>query len=151
MESALPTRRCAFMIAHINCPHRRALLVEDSAVNQKVLSLMLEHEGFEVVLAVNGQEAVEKFKEQDFDVVIMDVEMPVMDGLEATRLIRKLEGESTHHTPIVAATAGMDRDSCLGAGMNDYIAKPVRIPILHEVLGRSCSRPMAQEPGDQTW
>ena len=118
---------------------RLALLVEDCLVNQKLLTHMLEKEGFEVVLAVNGQEAVDKFKQEPFDVVIMDVQMPVMDGLEATRLIRQHEKDSGHRTPIVAVTAGMDRNSCIGAGMNDYLAKPVRAPDFHEVLERHCA------------
>ena len=115
---------------------RQVLLVEDSAPNQKILAYMLKNEGYEVVLAVNGQEAVDKFNEQSFDLIIMDVQMPVMDGLMATRLIRKSEQESGTHTPIVAVTAGMDRGSCVEAGMDDYIEKPVRVPIFHEVLSR---------------
>ncbi len=120
-----------------SAPRRRqVLLVEDSAPNQKILAYMLKNEGYEVVLAVNGQEAVDKFKEQPFDLIIMDVQMPVMDGLVATRLIRQSEQETGKHTPIVAVTAGMDRGSCVDAGMDDYIEKPVRVPIFHEVLSR---------------
>lgn len=118
---------------------RLALLVEDCLVNQKLLTHMLEQEGFDVVLAANGQEAVDKFKQGSFDVVIMDVQMPIMDGLDATRLIRQYEKDPGRHTPIVAVTAGMDRSSCIGAGMDDFLAKPVRIPDFHQVLERYCA------------
>lgn len=119
-------------------PLRRALLVEDSKVNQKLLSSMLHSAGFEVVIADNGQEGVDKFKAESFDLVIMDIQMPVLDGLSATRLIREHEVETDNRTPIVAVTAGMDRGSCMKADMDDYIEKPVRIPIFHEVVRRVC-------------
>ena len=118
---------------------RLALLVEDCLVNQKLLTYMLEKERFEVVLATNGQEAVDKFKQQSLDIVIMDVQMPLVDGLQATRLIRQHEKDLGRHTPIVGVTAGMDRDSCISAGMNDYLAKPVRAPDFHKVLERHCA------------
>ncbi len=127
------------MIDSMNRAHRSALLVEDSMVNQQVLTHMLENEGFDVVLAINGQEAVEKFKQQPFDVVIMDVQMPVMDGLQATRLIREHERNRGSSTPIIGVTAGVERDPCISAGMNDYIAKPVHIPVFHEALERNCA------------
>ena len=117
-------------------PHRTVLLVEDSHVNQKLMGLMLQHEGFAYELAVNGVEAVDLFLRQRFDLILMDIQMPVMDGLEATRSIRRYEIQAEYRTPIVAVTAGMDRDSCLAAGMDDYIAKPVRADILREILSR---------------
>ena len=84
----------------------------------------------------NGAIAVESFKKRPFDLVLMDIQMPIMDGLEACRRIRQHETTRDHSTPIVAVTAGMDRDSCIEAGMNDYIEKPVRVDVLHETLSR---------------
>ncbi len=118
-------------------PGKLVLLVEDSVVNQKLLGLMLEHEGLGFVLANNGLDAVDLFRQRAFDLVLMDIQMPKMDGLEATRHIRQHENRNGSHTPIIAVTAGMDRDSCLDAGMDDYIKKPVRVDTLHEILSRS--------------
>ncbi len=115
---------------------RMVLLVEDSLVNQKLMSMMLQNAGCETALATNGAEAVALFSENSFDLVLMDVQMPVMDGLEATRRIRLYEQEANQYTPIVAVTAGMDRDSCLEAGMDDYMAKPVRLDMLKEILNK---------------
>jgi CheY-like chemotaxis protein len=118
-------------------PGKLVLLVEDSVVNQKLLGVMLEREGFGFVLANNGVDAVELFRHREFDLVLMDIQMPKMDGLEATRQIRQHEIGSGTHTPIIAVTAGMDRASCLNAGMDEYIKKPVRVDILHDILSRS--------------
>ncbi|NNE00777.1 MAG: response regulator [Pirellulaceae bacterium] len=115
---------------------QKVLLVEDSVINQKLLLYMLKNENYEVVLATNGQEAVDRYKECPFDFILMDVQMPVMDGIQATRIIRELELASGNHTPIIAVTAGMDRGSCMNAGMDDYIEKPVRVPVFHEVVAR---------------
>ncbi len=117
---------------------RRTLLVEDSVVNRKLLSYMLKNEGFDVVIATNGQEAVDEFKRQAFDLVVMDIQMPIMDGLEATRLMRLHEADSSNPTPIVAVTAGMDRGSCMTAGMDAYLEKPVHAPEFHEMLSQVC-------------
>lgn len=116
--------------------HRLVLLVEDSIVNQKLMGLMLKNEGCQFSLAANGVEAVNLVQDRRFDLILMDIQMPLMDGLEATRSIRRYELEVGQHTPIVAVTAGMDRDSCLEAGMDDYIAKPVRVELLREILSR---------------
>ena len=72
--------------------------------------------------------------QHSFDIVLMDVQMPVMDGLTATRLIRKQEADRRRHTPIVAVTAGVDRQECLDAGMDDHLEKPVRMEALHELI-----------------
>lgn len=117
---------------------RRALLVEDSEVNQKHLAYMLKNEGFEVVVAANGEEGVECFRNESFDLVIMDIQMPLMDGLQATRLIREHEAVAGQRTPIIAVTAAMDRGSCMNADMDDYIEKPVSIPDFHEIVERVC-------------
>ncbi|HPF58838.1 MAG TPA: PAS domain S-box protein [Candidatus Competibacteraceae bacterium] len=113
----------------------RLLLVEDNAVNQEVALALLEQVGFAVDLAVNGAEAVERVKETSYALILMDVQMPVMDGLEATRIIRCLPHRQA--TPVLAMTASAfieDRLRCLEAGMNDHIAKPVDVATLFTTL-----------------
>jgi CheY-like chemotaxis protein len=102
------------------------LVVEDNAVNQRLAQRILEKEGHAVVLAGNGKEALELLAGQPFDLILMDVQMPVMDGFEATRAIRKLERGG--HITIIATTAHAmtgDRERCLAAGMDGYISKPI--------------------------
>jgi two-component system, sensor histidine kinase and response regulator len=114
------------------------LLVEDNAVNQKVAVRFLERMGCTVRVADNGAEGVKAYREGRFDIVLMDLQMPVMDGLTATRAIRTLEGEG-RATPIVALTANAmtgQIDRCLQAGMNGFLSKPLEISRLQEVLER---------------
>lgn len=116
---------------------QRVLLVEDNEVNQQVARELLEQAKLEVFIAGHGREAVEALKQQQFDIVLMDVQMPVMDGLTATRLIRK--DKLAPKTPIVAMTANAmqgDRDICLDAGMDDYVAKPIEPDELMATLRR---------------
>ncbi|MDD3353885.1 PAS domain-containing hybrid sensor histidine kinase/response regulator [Zoogloea sp.] len=122
------------------------LLVEDNPVNQTVARKMLEKVGHKITLASNGQEALEWFDRGRFDLIFMDVQMPVMGGLEATQAIRAREARRSwaasgqwHSTPIIAMTAHAmqgDRDRCLTAGMDDYIAKPIKPSELHGVIER---------------
>ena len=107
-------------------PNLRVLFVEDSAVNRKLMVKNLEKLGCDVTEAKDGREAVTRFVDGQFDVVLMDVQMPVMDGIAATRIIRQHEYASGGHTPIIAVTAGMDRESCMDAGMDDHLLKPVK-------------------------
>ncbi|MCG8618112.1 MAG: response regulator, partial [Desulfobacterales bacterium] len=103
------------------------LLAEDNLVNRKVVQSMLPEKYYRITTAENGADAVRKFKRSNFDVVLMDVQMPVMGGLEATREIREAEAGSPKRTPIIALTANAmkgDREKCLAAGMDDYVAKP---------------------------
>ncbi|HYP05372.1 MAG TPA: ATP-binding protein [Bryobacteraceae bacterium] len=115
----------------------RVLVAEDNAVNQKLAVAMLTHMGHQVVLASDGAEAVAKWRTGGYDVVLMDVQMPGVDGLEATRRIRAEEGERGRHTPILAMTAHAmsgDRELCLNAGMDGYITKPISGASLREGL-----------------
>ncbi len=109
------------------------LLAEDSLVNQKLAVEMLRRHGHTVTVATNGREALDRYDARPFDLVLMDVQMPILDGLEATRLIRVRERQSGRHTPIVAMTAHAikgDRQKCLDAGMDDYVSKPIRSAVL---------------------
>ncbi len=104
------------------------LLAEDHVVNQRLATRLLEKRGHRVVVAASGGEALERLEEQSFDVILMDLQMPDMDGLETTARIRERENGSGVRTPIVALTAHSmkgDRERCLAAGMDDYIAKPI--------------------------
>lgn len=117
----------------------QVLLVEDERVNQMVLRRLLKAMGVsQVVLASNGQEAVEAWRKQSFDIILMDCMMPIMDGYEATRTIRA-EEEGDRRIPIVAVTANAmqgDREKCLNAGMDDHLPKPVDRPTLEMTMDR---------------
>jgi CheY-like chemotaxis protein len=106
-------------------------------VNQLLASRLLEKRGHSVVVAGNGREALEVLEKERFDLVFMDVQMPIMDGLEATAAIRKRERASGDHLPVVALTAHAmkgDREKCLAGGMDGYLTKPIRPQELDEVL-----------------
>jgi signal transduction histidine kinase/CheY-like chemotaxis protein/HPt (histidine-containing phosphotransfer) domain-containing protein len=116
----------------------RILLVDDNAVNQRVALRVLERLGYRADLASNGLEAVEALRRQRYDVVLMDVHMPEMDGFQATAEIRRMEGPE-RHTAVVAMTANAmagDREACLAAGMDDYVSKPLRGEEMRAVLER---------------
>jgi signal transduction histidine kinase/CheY-like chemotaxis protein len=115
----------------------RILLVEDSVFNQKVAVGLLQKYGHTVVVANHGREALALLDSGDFDLILMDVEMPEMDGLEATAIIREKEKGTGNHVPIVAMTAHAmkgDRERCLAAGMDDYVSKPIRAQQLFDTL-----------------
>ena len=118
----------------------RILLVEDNAINQRVASAMLNKLGFTIDIAGNGIEAIDALKQITYSLVIMDLQMPLMGGLEATKKIRKMEtGTIDPDIPIIAMTANatqQDKMNCLNAGMNDFISKPVTIPALQELLNK---------------
>jgi len=112
-------------------PRLEIFLVEDNLVNQKVAGKMLEHSGHGVTIAANGQEGVDAFARQHFDLVLMDIQMPVMDGVEATQAMRDLEKESGRHTPIIAHAISCYREKCLEPGLDDYLSKPIKIADLN--------------------
>jgi CheY-like chemotaxis protein/signal transduction histidine kinase len=109
------------------------LLVEDNLINQKIVILSLKGMVKNVDVAGNGKEALEKFGTSKYDIILMDIQMPIMDGIIATKKIREIESVTSNQTPIIAITANAlsgDRENCLAVGMNDYISKPFQVDIL---------------------
>jgi two-component system, sensor histidine kinase and response regulator len=122
---------------HEGKPSFRILLAEDNAVNQVLAVRLLEKRGYSVVVAANGQAAVEAFEKEPFHLVLMDIQMPGMDGFEATRTIREKEKSTGKHIPIVAMTAHAlkgDQDRCMAAEMDGYVSKPIRSMDLFAVM-----------------
>jgi two-component system, sensor histidine kinase and response regulator len=122
--------------AEVSGSSLRILLAEDNLVNQKVAMGMLGKMGHKVTLAKNGLEALEQWRQSNFDLILMDVQMPEMNGLQATVQIRQEEATGAH-VPIVAMTASAmseERDRCLGAGMDDFISKPVSYKLIEEMI-----------------
>jgi CheY-like chemotaxis protein len=136
-DAPLPTRRKArSLIAPLSNSDSalRILIAEDNTVNQRLASRILEKRGHSVVITENGQEAIVAFARTPFDLILMDVQMPKMDGFEATRVIRQQEAGTGKRVPIIAMTAHAmtgDRERCLQAGMDAYISKPLNA---HELL-----------------
>jgi CheY-like chemotaxis protein len=117
----------------------RILLAEDNLVNQKVAVRFLEKKGHAVVVTGSGKDALDAWREQPFDLVLMDVQMPEMDGFEATAIIREQEKSGAKHIPIIAMTAHAmvgDRERCLAAGMDDYVSKPIKAANLFAAIER---------------
>ena len=115
-------------------------------VNQRVAQRILQNDGHIVVVAGNGREALAALDKQIFDVVLMDVQMPEMDGLEATAAIRLREKGSGAHIPIIAMTAYAmkgDRERCLAAGMDDYLSKPIHAQVLLDLVEKCAREPVA--------
>jgi two-component system sensor histidine kinase/response regulator len=118
---------------------RRVLLAEDNLVNQKLAVKLLENRGFEVTVAADGKEALNELAKSSFEVVLMDVQMPNMDGLEATAAIRAIDKKTNAHTRIIAMTAHAlqsSKDDCLAAGMDAYISKPIRTEEFFDTIDR---------------
>jgi CheY-like chemotaxis protein len=132
----------------LQLPPLRILLAEDSVVNQKLAVGLLEKHGHRVTVANHGKEAIAQLAAASFDVVLMDVEMPEMDGIEATAVIRAREKKTGTHIPIIAMTAHAlqgDQLRCLEAGMDAYVPKPVRTRVLLGTLAAVLSKPTSVE------
>jgi len=115
------------------------LVAEDNLINQRVTKMMLARLGYNPMVVANGFEAVEAYQDAHFDVILMDVQMPELDGLGATRKIREISG-GTEQPWIIALTAGAlegDRQNAAGAGMNDYLTKPIKIEALRDALEKA--------------
>ena len=118
-------------------PQLNVLVADDVTSNRILATHLLKKLGHNVSIAVDGSDAVERWQEENPDIILMDIQMPILDGLEATRKIRELEGPNGSHVTIIAATAGAmiaDREKCLEAGMDDYISKPIRLDDFNRVL-----------------
>jgi CheY-like chemotaxis protein len=142
-------------VAHADLSGLHVLLVEDNKFNQQLANTLLVRAGVEVGIADDGYEALQALERERFDAVLMDMQMPKMDGLEATRHIRK--NPALADLPIIAMTANAmmgDRETCLAAGMNDYIAKPLHYQAMYATLARWTHRdtpgaaPAAPQPGE---
>ncbi len=123
----------------------KILLVEDYEGNVIIALHYLEEEGFKVVSVSNGEEALKAIEKEDFDLVLMDVEMPVMDGYATTEVIRKRqkEGKIKKHLPIIGTTANAfksDRDKCFAAGMDDYVSKPFDFKFLIDKIHKQLDK-----------
>ena len=129
----------------------RILLAEDNKINREVIGAVLTLAGHEVFSVQNGAEAVNEARQREFDILLMDVQMPVMDGVTATKLIRQQEIEDGRRCPIVAITANTmsgDRDAFVAAGMDDYVAKPINQELLFAALERAVGSKIARpDPG----
>jgi CheY-like chemotaxis protein len=131
--------QAAVLVPTKNEASMRILLAEDNEVNQRITLRLLQKLGLAADAVVNGREAVEALERRKYDLVLMDCQMPDMDGFEATAVIRSREGASRRHQTICALTANAmegDRERCLAAGMDDYISKPVGLEKLREALDR---------------
>jgi signal transduction histidine kinase/CheY-like chemotaxis protein/ABC-type amino acid transport substrate-binding protein len=118
-------------------PSHKVLVVEDDLISQKVLRHQLEKWGLTVVLAANGEKALEVYKTENPEFILMDLQMPVMDGIEATQRIRSMERGTDNHIPISAVTAAVlaaDRQRCLDSGMDHYVTKPIDLGILYSTI-----------------
>ena len=123
----------------------RVLAAEDNAVNKKLVTRLLEKAGFQVEAVDNGLQAVEAMARGNYDAVIMDCQMPEMDGFEATAAIRAAESGTDRHVPIIALTASAmeaDRELCLASGMDDFLTKPIDRAELTAVLDRWVPQPL---------
>ena len=117
----------------VQLENANVLLVEDNLINQKIVILSLKKMVKNIEIASNGKEALDKFGTSKYDIILMDIQMPIMNGIVSTRKIREIEASTTSHTPIIAITANAllgDKEECIEAGMDDYISKPFQIEVL---------------------
>ncbi len=151
LEEAEPTEKEKPLIDAGMAARRplRILLAEDNAVNQKLALRLLQRMGYRADLAANGLEAIQALERQQYDVVLMDVQMPELDGLEASRRIcaKWPRGERPHIIAMTANAMQGDREKCLEAGMDDYVSKPIRVEELANSL-RQAPELSARDPKD---
>jgi PAS domain S-box-containing protein len=133
-QKAIPIARYSLHDARDAEDFFRVLVAEDNQVNQLLTTRLLEKRGLRAVVVANGREALEALKKENYDLVLMDVHMPEMDGLEATAAIRQREEETGFHQPVIALTASVDRARCLAAGMDGHLRKPIQPQELDELL-----------------
>src|SRR5215472_17204502 len=156
-EHSQKPERCESASASIQPSERslRVLLAEDNPVNQTLVIRILERLGHKVQVVNNGKEALRQVQAVEFDLILMDVQMPEMDGLEATTAIRQAERGTGKHIPIVAMTAHAmkgDREKCLSAGLDGYLSKPVRIDELKQVMSEiEKTQSMPQSSGQNSF
>jgi two-component system, sensor histidine kinase and response regulator len=132
----------------------RILLAEDNLVNQRLMTRLLEKRGHRVVLAADGHEALAALEKHSYDLVLMDIQMPEMNGMEATARIREKEKITGGHQPIVALTAHAmkgDQELCLAGGMDGYLAKPIRAEELDQILNRYVGQGTDDECLSRIW
>ena len=117
------------------------LVVDDNATMRKLVTAQLSKLGFASDMAVDGQEALDKIAEHPYKMVLMDVQMPTMDGIEATKRLRERETQTNQHTTLVALTGHCSRTDCIAAGMDDYVAKPMNIATLRKIVEKWVGQP----------
>jgi PAS domain S-box-containing protein len=150
-SDAAPAVITPYSLAGVQKPKEclHILVTEDNSVNQRLIARMLEKRGHEVKVAGNGREALDALRRANYDLVFMDVQMPIMDGFEATGEHRRREKLGGLHTPIIALTAHAmkgDRERCLDAGMDGYLTKPIRANELDEILSRYLQPEATSQP-----
>jgi CheY-like chemotaxis protein len=142
--------------AHLHSSPQRVLLVEDAPINQTLATILLSRMGYDISIANNGVEAVEAFSSGPFDLILMDIQMPAMSGIEATEIIRAMEQASLKpRTPIIAVTANAlkgDRERYMEAGMDGYVSKPIAVESLRSEIRRVSPKlqPPNSPPDGQT-
>ncbi|MBS0011963.1 MAG: response regulator, partial [Bacteroidales bacterium] len=117
----------------------RVLLVEDNITNQTIVTISLRSKVKSIDTAVNGKEALDMFGKSNYDIILMDIQLPVMDGIMVSKKIREIEASTSKHTPIIAITANAmlgDKEKCLSAGIDDYLSKPYQPQKLLDMISR---------------
>lgn len=122
------------LLINANLPPLSVLVAEDGLANRALARGLLVRDGHHVTVANDGQQAIFRMQEKSYDLVLMDVDMPFLDGLAATRVIRQQEAKLGRYTPVVALTSDPNRDACLAAGMDAFLSKPLNLPAFRHVV-----------------